>query len=222
MRERGILMSTPMVRATLRELDPKTQTRRVVAASVRHVADGIAYGAPHPGGFGEGGEVIPCPYGVPGDRLWLREAWRVARQHDAKPPRDLPPKTMTVFFEAGGSIANQMSGRWERDDWPTTAAERPDWVGRYRHARFMPRWASRITLEVTEVRIERLQDISEMDAVAEGIDRRGHGWAWYSDAELYTTQPVTSYRDLWEQINGQDSWEANPWVWVVGFKRLEA
>lgn len=83
----------------------------------------------------------------------------------------------------------------------------------------MPRWASRITLEVTSVRVERLQDISEADALAEGVNAHQdhHGRPTTS---IYS--PVQAYRDLWEQINGPGSWDANPWVWAVDFKRLEA
>jgi hypothetical protein len=95
---------------------------------------------------------------------------------------------------------------------------------------FMPRWASRITLEVTGVRVERLQDISEADAVAEGIESRqvsdtNSRWLLYgrdlSEGKLYSTTGDSrkSYRSLWESINGPGSWDANPWVWVVAFRR---
>lgn len=95
---------------------------------------------------------------------------------------------------------------------------------------FMPRWASRITLEVTSVRVERLQDISEADAMAEGItygptfdeEGRSGGYHWdrsREDEDVYPTA-VQAYRQLWMGINGPDSWDANPWVWVLEFRRL--
>jgi hypothetical protein len=88
----------------------------------------------------------------------------------------------------------------------------------------MPRWASRITLQVTGVRVERLQDISQADAIAEGIERVGP-WKnyWLGDrgaAGMHCSSAVMSYRTLWESINGPGSWDANPWVWVIEFERL--
>ena len=89
----------------------------------------------------------------------------------------------------------------------------------------MFRWASRITLEITSVRVERLQDISEADAIAEGIEERVFGsdpcrWRVYGVPDTFTSCPVTSYQSLWEFINGAGSWETNPWAWVVEFRRL--
>ena len=93
----------------------------------------------------------------------------------------------------------------------------------------MPRWASRITLEVTGVRVERLQDISEADAIAEGVDpspkvtSNDDGAAFFRIGPVRGDSfPIARYAALWEQINGPGSWEANPWVWVIAFKRLEA
>lgn len=101
----------------------------------------------------------------------------------------------------------------------------------------MPRWASRITLEVTGVRVERLQDISEADAIAEGVERGKDFPGWYRgplpgdspglepsgrNFKIPTAFHQLAYRALWESINGPGSWEANPWVWVVEFKRLKA
>lgn len=88
----------------------------------------------------------------------------------------------------------------------------------------MPRWAGRIVLEVTDVRVERLQAIREADARAEGIEPRGRYWQDYLDANagVVCSKPVNSFRSLWSSINGADSWAANPWVWVVAFRRVEA
>jgi len=89
----------------------------------------------------------------------------------------------------------------------------------------MPRWASRITLEITDVRVERLQDISEDDCLAEGIAQvvreKLPGIQQCGEYDTIDVDPVAEYRDLWESINGPESWAANPWVWVIGFKKLE-
>lgn len=168
-RERPILFSSPMVRALI--AGTKTQTRRVVK-----------------------GEWIVCPYGGPGDRLWVREShWWFKDEHD--PVTGYYPPKLTaedVEYRADG--------------------ERP---GRsWRPSIHMPRWASRITLEITGVRVERLQDISAEDCIAEGMQSRMREHDAVCDLR-------DQYRDLWEHINGPGSWDANPWVWVLEFRRLE-
>jgi hypothetical protein len=84
----------------------------------------------------------------------------------------------------------------------------------------MPRWASRTLLEVVAVRVERLQEISETDAIAEGLLRDRNGWRGAPDLPWFAS-PIAAYRSLWESINGAGSWDANPFVWVVEFRRLE-
>lgn len=194
MRERPIWFSGPMVRALL--TGTKTQTRRVVKPR------DIAWMDEHQG-LREQCNASRCPYGQPGDRLWVREAWTTHKFMDAIPPRDL--QTISIAYVADGKIQ----------------------TGKYRQAFHMPRRYSRITLEVTGVRVERLQDISEADAIAEGIEpdvEPGDAaplWRNYATCNT-TISPIYSYQTLWEQINGPGSWDANPWVWVVEFKRLEA
>jgi|GEM_PF-2151012 len=128
-----------------------------------------------------------------GTKLWVREAWRTESDYY----NDLSPSEMsgeeTILYEADG-------------DWSANKT-----VGRYRHARFMPRWASRIDLEITEIRVERLQDISEADAIAEGCFALG-------DCECTA---VRQYRELWEKINGPGSWDLNPFCWVIIFRRIK-
>ncbi len=203
MKTRPIIFSGPMIRAILS--GAKTQTRRVVSPAPPESVRAELCNCP-PGSWGSPGKEfhfcreglnphwqwhLPCRYGMRGDSLWVREPWRVSRTHDATPPRDLPPKTMTVFFEAGGTVANQENGMWERDDFDLNGL--PEWVGKLRPSIHMPRWASRLTLEIIGVRVERLQDITEADAIAEGA------------------MPA---------INGDGSWAINPWVWVLEFKKL--
>lgn len=261
-RERPILFSAPMIRAIL--AGRKTMTRRVVK-----LTDGSGCGAgmaclsgrtatPLRDGVGlvwrpyGGSPEVPmpphkmrefCPYG---EKLWVREAYRVAKQHDSKPPRDLPhARGLTVMFEAGGSRAHDATGEYVNDD--AYPASRPDWAGKLRPGMFLPRWASRITLEITDVRVERLQEISHEDALAEGCE--GSRWVASSpyfagphtdDGEL----PQEEFQHLWDSINGKRvrkvihggvvqqhdkdhetpySWDVNPWVWVwvIGFRRIE-
>ncbi len=205
MKERPILFSGAMVRALL--AGTKTQTRRVVK-----LRNG-QYMPPSQRADSNGWVQMLrlCPYGQPGDRLWVREAWRTYRGNDKTPPRELTTAHY-IWFEA---------------DEPINLAQ-----GKLRPGMFMPRWASRITLEVTGVRVERLQDISEADAIAEGIERTpsmgkpgAFQWCDYrvpNEPSEWFNDPARSYQTLWEQINGPGSWDANPWVWVVEFKRLEA
>lgn len=206
MADRPILFSAPMIAALL--AGRKTQTRRVcrqandAALSCVVAIDPALAG---PGWFGdEEGDVSFSAGYATGDRLWVREAWRTHKAYD-----DLKPSEM------GG----------EERVWTESDRDNCDAHGRYRHARFMPRWASRLTLIVANVRIERLQDCTEADAIAEGIDRGGFGsmWGWlaYGEANLHFqrhfSDPRESYRTLWDSINGDGAWEENPWVTAIRF-----
>ena len=208
MKERGILFSAPMVRAILD--GSKTQTRRIAKGD--------------PGQFEDLGLYMAqtlSPFGYKNDRLWVREAWRTPSAQD-NANFDL----LKLLAINGRPIEESVPIQYEADkygrNWPEGA--RP---GRYRHARFMPRWASRISLEITGVRVEQLQDISEADAIAEGIRRIRDGFERFHPCptdtayEGLTRDPVLAYRGLWESINGAGSWDANPWVWVVEFKRID-
>jgi hypothetical protein len=186
-----------MVRALL--AGRKTQTRRIVKP--QPITLGDAYSRSHSDdgawlGEGCGNGRIPCPYGQPGDRLWVREAW-------CKFPED--------------SRDGNGAQTYYRADPSNTTAEASRVMNRngvkWRPSIHMPRSLSRITLEITDVRVERLQDISEADAEAEGFELG-------SPPCIYN--PTGWYRSLWEEINGAGSWGANPWVWAVSFKRLEA
>lgn len=202
MKARPILFSAPMVRALL--AGTKTQTRRVVKPlpitlnrdtnSLEVDDENIANG--------RFAKQVPCPYGQPGDRLWVREAFDFL---PAGGPDE--PQACVIVYWATGSTE------------PRCAPEsyNPMIYGheKVRPSIHMPRWASRITLEVTHVRVERLQDISRSDAMAEGIDKES--LASYKRAGV--DRPAGfAYREIWESINGPGSWDANPWVWVVEFK----
>jgi hypothetical protein len=152
---------------------------------------------------------LPRYQRAPGDRLWCRETFAIV-------PR-------TAYARSDG-----VSQTLRPDDDHDAAIYRADWTRsnggfRWRPSIHMPRWASRILLEITDVRVERLQDISEADAQAEGIEysERFEGYC-IGEAEHYNSHdPRLSYASLWESINGPGSWAANPWVWVVEFRRIE-
>ena len=227
--DRPILMSAPMVRALLN--DTKTQTRRVMKPQPHHMYGDQAYGPPHgrcePDGGSVGYPLLLCPYGQPGDRLWVREAWRTTSDLDK-----LSGGQIAEACIEAGYMDPWAPLQWEADlsrrNWVHTGTPPPNEseppAGRYRHARFMPRWASRITLEITEVRVQRLQAITEMDAYTEGIDTEGHAYneaehAMIGGASSRLAPSVHAYACLWDSINGPGSWDANPWVWAISFRR---
>ncbi|WP_375592213.1 hypothetical protein [Chitiniphilus eburneus] len=208
MTERPILFSAPMVRAILD--GRKTQTRRVVKPS-KDLGVGCLLAPREIAGEINRGNYLNSRYGQPGDRLWVREAYRTSFQYDHIKPRDLPvartKSTLAVPFWYDADLYGDLT--------PLHPGLGP---GKYRPGMFMPRAASRITLEITAVRVERLHDINGMDATHEGApvpdhlpdDGARHEWArgWF--------------RLLWNEINGDRSWHENPWVWVVEFRRVEA
>lgn len=202
MKERPILFSAPMVRAILE--GRKTQTRRVVKRTPLEWLDSGL----HPD-FVALPENGLCPYGQPGDRLWVRETWQgplVDDVDDVDDYRENPDKFRKPDFceyAADGGPA------------PEFVTMDDDLVQRWRPSIHMPRWASRILLEVVSVRVERLNDISEPDAMAEGVTLSAPVKPSRSER-----MARDAYAELWESINGPGSWEANPWVWVVEFKRV--
>lgn len=217
MKERPILFSAPMVRALL--AGTKTQTRRVVKcglpiSSVGTGADWDRWKAhpemtnPQTVLLGDDGRPfsIPCPYGKPGGQLWVREAWRTSKVADElKPSQLVGGGCSQLWYEAQEAV-------------PFHSSE----FGKLRPSMFMPRWASRITLEVTGVRVERLQDISAADCISEGIgfEARYGGHCLPDGSHFHADDPRESYWSLWEAINGPGSVEANPWVWVISFRRV--
>jgi hypothetical protein len=229
---RPIIFSAPMIRALL--AGEKTQTRRIVKPQppMDHsplVIDRFCptvidrYGDEQPGDevFGvttENGEwCLRCPYGQPGDTLWVRETWGMTYVDLVAPDRPFivggtwgsparPGRPPCVVFKADGAMP---------DDSPSETA-------RWTPSIHMPRWASRITLEITGVRVERLQEISEDDARAEGVRHRRTGGVgmFFFGTEPARTTPARCYQQLWENIYGPDSWAANLWVWVIEFRRV--
>ncbi|WP_205956746.1 hypothetical protein [Pantoea stewartii] len=244
MRERPILLNAEMVRAVLD--GRKTQTRRIMKnqpvpsktregdfwfscnkmCSMVHVSDFIPGNCVNLPDAHEYFSMC-CPFGAVGDRLWVRESFyeHGCWQGGGYDPEDSYfVSDKQVLYPADGI---QRPSERKRDDF---------W--RSRPSIHMPRWASRITLEITGVRVERLNNISEADAIAEGLaeiskdgriykygvpDRDGYpgtddyGWPWH-EWERY---PISAYSKLWKSIYGEESWQANPWVWVIEFKHVE-
>lgn len=208
MTERPILFSGPMVRALLD--GRKTQTRRVIKPQPVLSGDWAEW--PHPKrGFGtyscqfassvvEAGDRLPY---APADRLWVKETWRGALSFDHLKPADLP--VGAVQWEADGSK--------HFDDFA---------AGKLRPSIFMPRWASRITLMVTDVRVQRIQDITEEDAKAEGASQSPMpelDEPLSSGGKLYQPNHRDGFRTLWDSLNADRgfSWYANPWVVAIAF-----
>ena len=209
MKERPILFSGAMVRALL--AGEKTQTRRVVKPQPPAATVSVqTYHHPDPRAhFWASGRAslldwaIPCPYGEPGDRLYVRETF------------------VKIIGQSGGWIETDYQATYRHGDrLGDTLGIRKKWTPSIH----MPREASRILLEITGVRVERLNSISEADARAEGITDGGCTEGGNPETCGCTT-PIPDARDafirLWTSINGTDSWAANPWVWVVEFKRAE-
>lgn len=191
MKERPILFSGEMVRAIL--AGRKTQTRRVIKYPIctnkEIYADaGLTW-------YGNFGLRKPCKFGEVGDRLWVKETfaifgtkpvYRASCQRDSKENND--------WWISDGMI-------WQDMKWKPSI--------------FMPRWASRIILEIVDTRIERLQEISVSDALTEGVMCDGK-----FSTEKDIPYPVATYKSLWDSINGPGSWDANPFVWVIEFKQV--
>jgi len=229
MKERPILFSGAMARALLD--GSKTQTRRIVKdlppwpiTEICHDAGGTGKWMPNgpaPSGTGmAAGHWRLCPYGQPGERLWVRESWAIASKATDMVKvyyRASEQQSHTEFHEYFPvACAGEMSATWPK----------------YRPSIHMPRWASRILLEIVSVRVERLNECSRKDAIAEGIHRYEHVWrdseyplddVAYEPVKGWPTRyscPIQAYQALWDSINGAGSWDANPWVWVVEFKRV--
>ena len=211
MKERPILFSAPMVRALL--AGTKTQTRRVMKPQLVYGTVAGLFNSWYLPRSEGGGTLYPngkekilgtCPYGQPGDRLWVRETFaRIDGQTRPWIETDYQA-TYTHGDRLGDTLG--IKKRWT----PSI---------------HMPRHASRITLEVTGVRVERLQDISEADAMADGTtpipDPCDHERLACADIGCSGPQPYRAgFRALWQGINGPGSWEENPWVWVVQFNRV--
>lgn len=215
MKERPILFSGAMVRAIRN--NEKTQTRRVVKMQPHNLADIGSYGAGRPfiRNPAAAGKNLDCPYGYPGDRLWVRETFyafgRWETRFSQKKGRD-EWHFVDMTLECGHSYAHAATSTHPLPMGKRDAGVTPGWWKR--PAIHMHHRASRILLEIVSVRVERLQDISIQDTVAEGA--RSHGCF---HAESF--DPFDWFVDLWQDINGPQSWATNPWVWAIEFKVIQ-
>ncbi|MGR0136680.1 hypothetical protein [Pseudomonas sp. RSP] len=212
-KELPILFSAPMVSAILE--GRKTVTRRAVKPvrgyeefdNCRPDKAAASHAVWWHGQFETVGAMQYCPYGKPGDRLWVRETWVADAQVDAVAPRDLS-QGEPIQYPADGDV--RQAG---------CAMIKP---GKIRPSIHMPRWVSRILLEITDVRVERLQDITPGQITAEGVSTRGEamwGSRWWVDAPDQAIEDARNgFSDLWTSTGGD--WNANPCVWVVEFKRV--
>ncbi|WP_322957962.1 hypothetical protein [Providencia huashanensis] len=218
MKERGIIFNSEMVRAILD--GRKTQTRRVINPQPELTQKS---GFKWKGGlFGAGCDDREtnrnfahkkCPLGKVGDRLWVRETWQgpLINYTDNEPQfkgHHIFEKSDNCVYKADGLAAPEFI---DSDD---------NLKQGWRPSSNMPRWASRITLEITDVRVEHLQDISKQDAVSEGAPQGHHSIDVISKRFGFSDFSRSWFAQIWMDIYGEDDWAANPWVWVIEFKRV--
>lgn len=214
MNEKPILFSGPMVRAILdgrktmtrrvMKIQPpseKYQLSRVLSTTGPKQNEGKLHWLSADVNTVRDNNYFTCPYGKVGDRLWVRENFALTGDNGS-----------SVVHPIHGGVAWQATEHKKAFKWKPSI--------------HMPRWASRITLEITGIRVERLQCISEEDAIAEGCYRMYNGMYAGEPHRIKgtptcCTSPEIAYQRLWESINGPESWAANPWVWVVEFRRVE-
>lgn len=203
MKERPILFNTEMVEALL--AGNKTQTRRVIKCDENEKITGPAVRSNGAAIYftdgTEGFRIQQCRYGVPGDQLWVREKWNASRRFTGDIDYDLNPANVIVSYYAGDFPKYR-----DKDKWKPSI--------------HMHRISSRIQLEVTSVRVEQVQDISEEDAEGEGITHQ-HAMEYADDG---SADYVLAFWELWDSINEKRGfgWKVNPWVWVVEFEVIKS
>ncbi|MFO6991719.1 hypothetical protein P3C81_28230, partial [Pseudomonas aeruginosa] len=222
-KERPILFSGPMVRAILE--GRKTVTRRVVTPQPDFLGSMVDPNTPFKTLDAGLHARITCPYGQPGDRLWVRETWTDVNMCGAPALAYRADEDIRDLMEEPGFLDDR--GAFNYDDPRVKPYPFACWYAELDQARWrpsihMPRWACRILLEITAVRVERLQDISEEQALAEGV--RGepcdHARQACADIGCWGDTAKGAFGFLWESLNGEGSWAENPWVWVVEIKRV--
>ncbi len=223
MKERGMIFNAEMVRAILD--GRKTQTRRIMKVQPENSELGLSriidssvakevgmyfWSLSDACGMKRRSKPFPCPFGEVGDRIWVRETFATLEPGSYEPVKPQQGYCQELRYAATDRLAKSDSD-----------IRGYKWIP----SLHMPRWASRIALEITGVRVERLSDISEDDATAEGVPPAGRLLPDYPGTFLtpngdFATAKVAFHR-LWESIYGEESWQANPWVWVIEFKRVE-
>lgn len=203
-----MIFNGEMVRAILD--GRKTQTRRPVKLPVHDKNLGCELAGNELAGELSAGNYLNSAFGKPGDRIWVRETFRVhSRATDVA----------TLVYKA--SVRNSWTEQTHRV--PVSVCNKPATPEKWTPSLHMPRWASRILLEITDVRVERLREISQADAEAEGVGKLKKSF-WKNYQPGWTEFQLTargSFATLWKSIYGDESWYADPWVWVIEFKRIE-
>lgn len=217
-KSRPILYSPSMAKATIE--NRKTQTRRSIKDQAFSINGGtVRPENVHAATYGMALLYSRCPYGVVGDLLWVREEhYRFGHWREVPGVKTKTGKQKWAFIPDEPDVLYSMSSPLYRKSRHPETPEIPRWHKRL--ARFMPRALSRTMLEITEIRVERLHDISDDDAMAEGIDYFYAGLFrdYLQNGDIGIDSARGSFQSLWEKINGPDSWAENPWVWVIGFK----
>ena len=218
MSDKPIIFSAPMVRALLEER--KTQTRRVLKEQ-NSIADAVIIGGRYQWKSWKTGCIlgdVALPY-AHGDRLYVREAWRAMDGQDGFSGSQIAAQCLEAGYKRAWSpIQYEVDG--VRDNWIADPYGFGTEPGRYRHARFMPRWASRLTLTVKDVRVHRLQEISDSDCRAEGLPMKEvAGVTCWSESQdgPWTPSEAVAFSHLWNSLHGPDAWGANPWVCAISF-----
>jgi hypothetical protein len=207
MNEKPMLFSSEMVKAIL--AGRKTQTRRAMNPQPLQIQTGGIWMLDVRGNdrcLGESDWADACPYGQPGDRLWVKETSRLLAEADGQDRFQY--RADGNFKDVPEEIHSDTHPAFYR--WIKFSCDHPK---QWRPSIFMPRWASRITLEITHVRVERVNQISKADVIAEGTPG-------FELNKASNDEAVACYQGLWESINGKPSWKANPWVWVVALKEI--
>lgn len=227
MKERPILFQGEMVRAIL--AGKKTQTRRLIKPQPTEEGRGLIGHVKMCGHFGAHVfgpcmvKLVPSPYCKAGDRLWVREAFAYSVRDPDSHHEGFSEETHDAVYRA----TQEHEGEWTHYNGDgTQTATKPTW----RPGIHMPRWASRITLEVVEIRVQRLNEITETDAAAEGVEPFFKRFPEIGRDQRITSRELArdaehraSFAVLWDEINGDRAlWVSNPWVWAVTFKRIEA
>ena len=219
MKERPILFSAPMIRAIL--AGTKTQTRRIVkwrgldkslnlnssALYVERSGSNWVLASPTRTTYEYHSVPMPCPYGQPEQRLWVRESGWERPQRTPKMMREGADTWEPYYYDADGL------SQWDVEEFK-------EWGFKRRPSIHMPRWASRITLEVTDVRVQRLTEISEADAMAEGAPPSHPSIDAVSRSYGYPDFPRSWFAQTWDAINGPGAWARNDWVFVISFRRV--
>lgn len=229
MKEKPILFSGPMIRAILE--GKKTQTRRVIKPQPDE--DGLSLTLLTKEWMDTDGQEYKCPYSSIHNQLWIRETFTIESNFNVDGMKEYPPP-FKDGRPAKTTSCPEYGEYWEQchyratDPEPELSYEDMEGPGcRWKPSIHMPRWASRINLEITDIRVERVQDISEEDAKAEGCEAQERSANTPYDFTDDGHFAVDDFASLWDHINGKPradgvdiSWSANPWVWVVTFSKL--